>query len=380
MKIIFGADAIKYPLTGIGRYAYELAKQLQHSADVSEFFFLNGRRISTSLPAVSELAPSSQGLRTLVKKSYIATELYRYVFPWLKARTLNQYPEYIYHSPNFYLPKCAGRTVATFHDLSVFTWPECHPKERVRYMQKELRLTLERASALITDSEYTRQELARYFSYPINKIYTAKLASSGDFYPRHQEDINQILVKFGLVSGQYSLFTGSIEPRKNIATLLDAYQRLPVSLRQQCPLVISGFKGWNSADIHRRFADAERQGWLRYLGYTSAPDLPYLFAGAKSFIFPSLYEGFGLPVLEAMASGVPVVCSNSSSLPEVVGDCALMTEAQDVEGLTAAIIRSLEDEQWRHYATEAGLARAKQFSWENCARETLYAYKMVGAN
>lgn len=110
------------------------------------------------------------------------------------------------------------------------------------------------------------------------------------------------------------------------------------------PLVISGFKGWNSDDLHKRFMKGEREGWLRYLGFTPYADLPALYAGATTFIFPSIYEGFGLPVLEAMASGTPVVCSNSSSLPEVVGDVALMCDALDVETLTTLIIKSLEDD------------------------------------
>ncbi|HDV3496975.1 TPA: glycosyltransferase family 4 protein, partial [Escherichia coli] len=183
--------------------------------------------------------------------------------------------------------------------------------------------------------------------------------------------------KYNLSFKNYTLFIGSIEPRKNISTLLTAYNRLPLSLRQRVPLVISGFKGWNSDDLHKRFMKGEREGWLRYLGFTPYADLPALYAGATTFIFPSIYEGFGLPVLEAMASGTPVVCSNSSSLPEVVGDVALMCDALDVETLTTLIIKSLEDDPWRLWAGEHGIQRASQFSWERCASETITAYKQV---
>ncbi|WP_413738031.1 glycosyltransferase family 4 protein [Sodalis sp. RH21] len=379
MKVILGTDPIKYPLTGIGRYTYELAKALQsyESSELSELLFLQGRHISRDIPAASETAPRNTGLKRMVQRSRLASELYRLTAPWLKTRALKPYPQHIYHGPNFYLPPGVDNCVATFHDLSVFSFPECHPAERVRFMHKELSLTLRRAKVLITDSEFTRRELAQYFNYPLAKIVTARLASSGEFYPRDGQQINQALLPFGLSAGQYSLFTGSIEPRKNLKTLLDAYQQLPVSLRQRYPLVICGFKGWGSESLHARFEQAEKEGWLRYLGFARADDLPWLFAGARAFIFPSLYEGFGLPVLEAMSSGVPVVCSNSSSLPEVVGDCALMHDPLDADGFTTSIRQSLEDALWREAAISAGLERAKLFSWRRCAQETINAYNQV---
>ena len=377
MKVIFGTDPIKYPLTGIGRYTYELAKQLERSSDISELLFLSGRTISEKLPDFSFSKEENSKIKAFARKSKFARELYRYASPWLKSRALNSYIDFIYHSPNFYLPPRIINAIATYHDLSIFTWPQCHPKDRVGYMRKELLLTLKRAQVLITDSEFTRKELAEYFDYPIEKIVSAPLASSGDFYPREYASLQSLMGRLNLIAGQYTLFTGTIEPRKNIATLLDAYERIPLKMRTQYPLVICGFSGWNSDVLHRRFELAAQQGWLLYLGYLSSEELPLLFSGAKTFLFPSLYEGFGLPVLEAMASGVPVVCSNAASLPEVLGESGLMCDALDVEGLTTAIIKSLEDENWRSRSIELGLSRAKTFSWAKCAQETIKAYKQV---
>ncbi|WP_145556286.1 glycosyltransferase family 4 protein [Yersinia canariae] len=377
MKVVFGTDSIKYPLTGIGRYTYELARELKNSDEVFNLLFLQGRKISRNLPEPNMESSATSGLKNIVKNSAVASELYRLSAPWLKSLALRPYKSFIYHSPNFYLPPRVNNAVATFHDLSIFKWPQCHPENRVRYMQKELLLTIKRAKVLITDSEFTRKELAEYFDYPIEKIVTAPLASSGDFYPRNYTTLQSLMTKLGLTAGQYTLFTGTIEPRKNIATLLDAYERLPLDLRSRFPLVICGFSGWNSESIHRRFELATQQGWLLYLGYLSAEDLPLLFSGARTFLFPSLYEGFGLPVLEAMASGVPVVCSNAASLPEVLGDSGLMCDALDVDGLRSAIIQSLEDENWRNKAIEMGLIRAGTFSWQRCAQETIKAYKQV---
>ncbi|MDM2732323.1 glycosyltransferase family 1 protein [Citrobacter sp. Cy070] len=377
MKVIFGTDAIKYPLTGIGRYAFELAKYLSDAPEISELLFLNGHRLTHQMPVAKENSSSTEGLKSLIKKSRLASEVYRLTAPWLKTNVLKNHKDAIYHGPNFYLPPSVDRCVVTFHDLSVFTLPQCHPPERVRYMRKELLHTVKRASVFITDSDFTRLELINYFNLPEDSVFTAKLACSSEFRPRNEEDITSVLGKYDLAFKKYSLFTGSIEPRKNITTLLDAYARLPVSLRIRTPLVISGFKGWNSDTLHRRFEQGEREGWLRYLGFTPSSDLPALYAGAVSFLFPSIYEGFGLPVLEAMASGTPVVCSNNSSLPEVAGCSALMCDAMDVETLTSLIMKSLTDTEWQQSATKSGLSQVSQFSWKRCATETIAAYKKV---
>ena len=377
MKVIFGTDAIKYPLTGIGRYAFELIKCLSDDPEISELLFLNGHRLTQQMPVAKENGSSTEGLKSLVKKNGLASEIYRITAPWLKTHVLKNHKDAIYHGPNFYLPPKVDRCVVTFHDLSVFTLPQCHPPERTRYMRKELLQTVKRASVFITDSDFTRLELINYFNIPENRVCTAKLACSSEFRPRSEDDIISILRKYKLVFKKYSLFTGSIEPRKNIATLLDAYERLPLLLRKQIPLVISGFKGWNSGILHRRFEKGEREGWLHYLGFTPSRDLPALYAGAVSFLFPSIYEGFGLPVLEAMASGTPVVCSNNSSLPEVAGCSALMCDAMDVETLTSLIMKSLTDTEWQEKATESGLLHASEFSWKRCAVETIAAYKKV---
>lgn len=377
MKVILGTDPIKYPLTGIGHYTCELARGLMQCPEIEPLWFLHGRRLQYQLPLPQSSASFSQGLRQRLQKSRVAAELFRLTAPWLKTQVLRQHPDAIYHGPNFYLPPHIERCVATFHDLSIFNWPQCHPPERVRYMQKALQDSIRRAAILITDSDFTRKELMHYFNLPPTKVFTARLASNKAFYPRQVGDINRIISGYGLTAGHYCLFAGTIEPRKNIGILLDAYENLPPKLRLAIPLVISGYQGWCSEALHHRFARAQAAGWLRYLGYMKQEDLPFLFAGARSFLFPSLYEGFGLPVLEAMASGVPVVCSDSASLPEVAGDCALMCAANDAEKLRELILQSIEDESWREQASARGLARASQFSWQQCAQETVHAYQQV---
>ncbi|GAB6403772.1 glycosyltransferase family 4 protein [Pseudomonas sp. MHK4] len=377
MKLILSVEPVRFPLTGIGRYTYELALRLQQSPEITDLQFFAGRRFLPALPTASEASGSGYGLKRAVQKNFLAVEAYRLLMPLLRKHALKGHGDFLYHSPNYYLPPFAGRSVATFHDLSPFTWSHCHAPQLVRYLQKELKTTLERADALITDSEYTRKELADYFSWPIERIHTVPLASSAEFHPRNTEELTSTLSRHGLKVGGYSLFVGTIEPRKNIETLLDAYSRLPLDVRKRWPLVLTGYHGWRNENIHQRLESAKREGWAYYLGFVPSEDLPLLFAGARLFTFPSLYEGFGLPVLEAMSSGVPVICSNSSSLPEVAGEAALMCDAQDTETLTELIQRGLEDEMWRASAVEQGLLHAARFSWERCAMETLEVYQKV---
>lgn len=385
MKVILNIDAVRFPLTGIGRYAYELARHLETGSrtGIDDLKFMRGRHFLSDLPNAgislgsTAITRSKKRIRELAQKSTFLSEMYWRASSTMNSMALNKYQDHIYHSPNFYLPSFDGKSISTFHDLSIFTWPECHPKERVRYMVKELQLTIQRADALITDSEFTRKELADYFSLPLDKIFSVPLASSGEFYVHTIEELQPVLAKYNLTANKYTLFTGTIEPRKNITTLLDAYERLPLAFRKEWPLVVSGFKGWSSEKIHARLDKGREEGWLYYLGYTPASDLPAIFSGARLFVFPSLYEGFGLPVLEAMASGVPVISSNAASLPEVVGDVAMMFDPLDVDTLSELIKKGIEDDIWRNEAIRGGVERAATFSWQRCADETINVYQQV---
>ena len=326
MKVILSIDPVRYPLTGIGRYTYELAKNLKNVSLVEQLRFFAGRRFVNALPRpVESLKPASSpgfSLRKTILTIPFATQIYSRAISAAKRFELRGNSDFVFHGPNFYLPAFDGKMVCTFHDLSIFTWAHCHPPERVRYMRKEIALTLKRADMLITDTEFTRLEVASYFSWPLDKIRAVPLACSSEFRPRTDDEIIPVLNKYSLILRGYSLYVGTIEPRKNLASLLAAYKLLPMSIRRQWPLVLIGYRGWRSDDIHAQISAAAAEGWAQYLGFVEADDLPFIYSGARLFTFPSLYEGFGLPVLEAMASGVPVVCSNSSTLTEVAGDAA----------------------------------------------------------
>jgi len=381
MKVILSIDSVRFPLTGIGRYTFELAGQLEKMPQVEQLLFFSGHRLVHGLPEAAQAAQParsiSAGSRRLILKSQLAVAMYRLASPFIKRHALRGHPDHVFHGPNFYLPPFDGPSVCTFHDLSVFTWAHCHPPERVRFMRKEIALTLERANMLITDAEYTRQEIASHFSWPLEKIRAVSLACSEDFRPRTPGELSPLLGRYGLTPGGYCLYVGTIEPRKNLDTLLDAYALLPQPVRRQWPLVLAGHRGWHSEQLHTRIEAAAAEGWVHYLGFVEDEWLPLIYAGARIFVFPSLYEGFGLPVLEAMASGIPVVCSNSSTLPEVAGEAAAMCEPRDTDALSRLIAAGLEDEAWRAEAHHKGLLRAAGFSWQRCAEETVAVYREV---
>lgn len=378
MKVILSTDPIKFPLTGIGRYTYELACGLQQSG-LDDLQFLRGLKLQTDLPTPVSRNPMAETSKwkLFAQRTPFAVSLFQSINPKLKGFILRNKGNYIFHGPNYYLPPFAGKSVVTIHDLSAFLWPECHPPERVRYMQTEIKLSLKRASALITDTEHTRQEVASYFSYPLERIYAIPLASGKEFKPRSTKSLVQKLQNINLRPNEYTLFTGTIEPRKNLATLLNAYERLPKPLRYRFPLVIAGYKGWKSEGIHQRISKAQQEGWAQYLGFISQEHLPSLMAGARLFAYPSLYEGFGLPVLEAMASGTPVICSNSSTLPEIAGSAASFHDPYDVDTLTNLLRIGLEDSDWRDTARKTSIDRAKCFSWDHCVQETLKVYHQL---
>ena len=381
IDLILGADSINAPLTGIGRYALELARGLpEHPAiDQVRYFVLQGWVPLQNLLAAESgggvhAAASRPGLRNRLAGNRAAVRVYHALIPHWQRWQLRAEQGAIYHSPNYFLPPFPGRTVATIHDLSHHLHPQFHPAARIDYMRRALPGCLRRADHLITDAESVRQELVEHYGYPAERITAIPLGASPAFRPHTPEEASAHIAQWDLQPNGYSLYVGTIEPRKNLDRLLTAYESLPQVLRQRFPLVLAGGSGWRSEHTHQRMARAASAGWLRYLRYVSQADLPALYAGARVFVYPSLYEGFGLPVLEARASGVPVVTSNCSSLPEVIGSTGLQIHPEDEAALAQAIVRVLQDDPWRMQASEAGLRRSAQFSWQRCVEQTVQVY------
>jgi alpha-1,3-rhamnosyl/mannosyltransferase len=209
------------------------------------------------------------------------------------------------------------------------------------------------------------------------RISTTYLAADPRFKPAASEVLAPVLAGFGLTPGGYVLSVGTLEPRKNLTALFAAYAGLPAELRQRYPLAVAGMKGWGTEGLMRSAQDLIRRGELRLLNYVADDLIAPLYAGAAAFCYPSRYEGFGLPALEAMASGVPVITSNQTSLPEVVGDAGLMVDPDDIDGMREALRQLLEDRAFSEDLGQRGLRRSKLFSWERCADETFAVYQKV---
>jgi glycosyltransferase involved in cell wall biosynthesis len=375
MKIVLGVGAIKTPLTGIARYTMELAHNIPLVEDISSVKFFIRNKLLNSNENLLKSRILSPKLRNWILDQRLLVKSYQIINPIRQKHVLKNYGEYLYHGPNFYLPPFPGRSVVTMHDLSVYTWSECHPESRVRYMQSEIEKTLTRASMLITDSEFNRKELIDYFSWPASKVISVPLASGETYFPRSDEDVMPTLNLFGLTNKGYALFVGTIEPRKNLNVLLDAYESMQIKDRLAIPLVIAGFYGWKSGGLHDRLKVAENQGWLRYLGYVAEEHLPSLFCGAKMFLFPSHYEGFGLPILEAMACGTPVISSNAASMPEVGGNAAIFINPDDVDLWRQKIQLLAQDNQLSKVKSDLGILHAANFSWQKTAIKTADVYR-----
>ena len=377
MKLILAVDAIKPPLTGIGRYTWELANRIPALPEVECMRFLVGGQWVSDIHSRMMQSPLKLAARRRLLRNRVAIAAYRLLSPMLLRRRLRRFGDHLFHGPNFYLPPFPGPAIATIHDLSIYRYPQFHPVERVAFMTKAIPVTLRRASFLITDSEYVRREVINFFGWPAAKIVAIPLGVPDEFHPRSVDLTAGVLSKYGVQHGDYALCVATIEPRKNIGAILSAYGALPSSLRARYPLVLAGDRGWRSESIHKQIEQGQQQGWLRYLGFVPEADLPILFAGARGFVFPSLYEGFGLPVLEALASGIPVLTSADSTLSEVASDAALLVDPQDEVAITAGIRVLLEDDAWRATAVVKSLAVAARYSWDKTARDTVAIYRAV---
>ncbi|ARN74947.1 glycosyltransferase family 4 protein [Oceanicoccus sagamiensis] len=418
MKIILEASALHPPLTGIGRYTYELAKRLPEQDDIDEVSYLFRGRLVKEIPydpkqphAVSEAPePSHTAGNTKTKQAFYTR------FRWLYYNRLTAFllracfaliarighwilyskvhlkallqplllfinspasKDVVLHAPNFVAPYISATSILTIHDLSIFKYPECHPASRVKYLSKAIPKSVKRASYIITDSEFTRSEVIEYFNFDPKHVIAIPLGVDPAFKPRTAPDIHQALQRYDLEYGGYALTVSTLEPRKNITQLIQCYLQLPEEVSRQRPLVIIGGKGWGSAPIMELIKEGEARSALRYLNYVHEDDLPLLYAGAHAFMLLSLYEGFGLPVAEAMASGVPVLCSNVSSLPEVSNGASYLVDPHDPATIMPGLDTVLHDQAWREQAIAKGLEVSANYCWEEVANNVAAVYRLV---
>jgi glycosyltransferase involved in cell wall biosynthesis len=267
---------------------------------------------------------------------------------------------------------CPIPSVVTIHDLAFIRFPQTFRAYNRTYLDFATRLTARRAARILTVSEHTRREVIGLLGVPPERVVVTPNAARAHFRPPPIGAIDQLRARHGLPE-RFLLYVGTLEPRKNLTTLLEAFAE--VARRTDATLLIGGGKGWLYTPIFERLAALGLRDRVRFVGYIDEEELPLWYAAATVFVFPSIYEGFGMPPLEAMACGTPVVTSNTSSLPEVVGDAGIMVDPHDAAALAAALTQLLNDADLRADLRTRGLQRAARFTWSTTAERTLRAYE-----
>lgn len=375
-------DAIHRPLTGIGRYAFELFAGLRQHSKVKEIkAFAHGRWVADPLFTSEQAQDSLQERNSLRKKlasSQTAVWAYSKLMPAICGWRLRQNHEALLFSPNYLLPAGPGKKVATFHDTSIHDHPSFHPPSRVSLVMRELPKTLKRVDLLIVVSDFTKARVLEHFDWPEERIHTVHLGVNHAFFNSAKETAaSQALKALQIESGHYTLCVATIEPRKNIDRLLAAYRQLPRTVRESCPLVLVGDQGWNSEATHKAIQAAQAEGWVRYAGYLPEDHLAIVMANCALFVFPALYEGFGLPVLEAMACGVPILCADLPSVYEFAGDSIQYMKADAVESMTEALDAALSDRGWLLEAGVLAEIKSRPYSWQRTVDQTVNVLSMV---
>jgi glycosyltransferase involved in cell wall biosynthesis len=277
------------------------------------------------------------------------------------------------------------RCVVTIHDLGFYYYPEAHTLSQNLYLRWSTRYNARIATRVIADSVATRNDLLRYYRVPgerIEVVYPGRDEALGPV--RDPEVLQDVRARYGL-SEPYLLYVGTLHPRKNLVRLVQAFSAFtkamaagPAKPKAEPQLVLAGQKGWLYEEILNQVRKLDLVDRVVFTGYVPDADLPAVLSGAVAFVFPSLYEGFGLPVLEAMACGTPVICSNVSSLPEVAGEAALQVDPLDVEALAEAIHWVISDAGLRATLVERGYEQVQRFSWQRCASQVLQVLEDAG--
>lgn len=365
LRVALSVDALTPQLTGIGRYCLELVHRLPADPRIESVAYFRGENWLED--------PST----LLQKDVYVPAKARPWKRNWDRWRSHGRFRNSIVHAPNYFLPAWAELGVATVHDLSVFKYPETHPLERIKAFEASFSSTVQRAALILTDCEWIRREVIEFTGISGNRVRAVPLGVAPEFRARPLEVLLHMLAPLGLIPGTYGLCVSTLEPRKRIGLLLDAWQNLPIGIRTRYPLVLAGASGWDNEPLMRQIENGRRENWLKFLGFVPESLLPFLYAGARAFAYPSQYEGFGLPPLEAMACGVPTMIAGDNCLPEVTDGAALVVDPNDIENMVDAITQMLEDNDWRAQASSAGTLLTSRYSWPACIENTVGAYQSL---
>jgi glycosyltransferase involved in cell wall biosynthesis len=368
MRIGIDARLVFYNRAGIGQYILQLVEALaQLHPKNDEFVLLQSRKDKACII-------HSNGF---VRKSLWTPSHNRFEQPALSFE-VSRLKLDLLHSPDFIPPfKRNCKSVITIHDLAFLLYPHFLTKESARYYG-QIDQAWRKTDHIIAVSEATKQDSIKMLGVPEKKITVIHEAANPIYRQVSLEIAQQHVKKQYKIDKDFILFVSTIEPRKNLPGLLHAYQQLREKYKRDELLVLAGSKGWLWEEVYETVADLNLENQVLFLGRVPSADLVYLYNAARVLVHPSFYEGFGLTPLEAMTCGTPAIVSNTSALPEVVGDAALMINPHDLDGLTVAMWRILTEKDLRKDLIQKGLKRAAKFSWQKAAQQTLKVYHKVG--
>lgn len=370
MKIVVNTVPLLSPLTGIGKYTWEICRAMERVAAENDYTYYYGY-YSPRLFCAGQGGLSVATVKDVIKNIPYMGRTLR-LLKGVGARLGRRHFD-VYFEPNFVpLQIPATKTVVAVPDLSPFLHPEWHRREMVEYFRDNFSKNIGRAGQIIAISDFIRDSAIHEFGFAADRITTIHLGYDREvFFRQNAAALPEIKQKYQLPE-RFILSVGSIEPRKNLLRLIKAYQQLPASLRSEVKLVLVGFRGWDNAEVMALLKTLKED--VSYLGYVAETDLAGLYNLAELFVYPTLYEGFGLPPLEAMACGCPVMVSNVASLPEVCGEAAQYVNPLDVEEMGHQMRRLLGDETGLARMSQLGQEQASRFSWEKAAREHLQVF------
>jgi len=378
LNVLIDASVLLQPHAGIGTYTREIIRRFPDiNPDLSMDLFLGHRwgrldDVSTLLKGGTSASSAGEGAwRKTAKQIPGARQAWNAFKRYQFESGLSQRKADVLWAPCFMPPGWVDPAVITVHDLSHMRFHEFHPRNRLKWLDG-LPQALEKASAIITISEFCQREIMEIFNVSESRISVIPNGVSEEFSPVSVEVGNQILKKYGLIYGQYFLSVCTLEPRKNLSTLVKAYIQLPEDIRQAVPLVLVGLSGWGRENLKTYMGELGVKGHLIFTGYVPQEDLPGLYGGATAFAYPSLYEGFGMPAIEALACGAISLLSDAEALIEVAGTAARHLPAKDVIAWRDAMVWTygLKEEE-RSDLVLMGLQKSKIYSWDRTAQETL---------
>lgn len=378
-SVIINTIPLLSKFTGIAKYTYEISRRiLQMRQNVDATFYYGYCTKKLYFPEVVDISTEerlAKKLKNLLTKSTYFKKIARASILF-SSKFMNRECD-IYWEPNTVPIRyiMSKHLITTVHDFSFHAYPEWHRKETREYFQKHFWDNIVRSKTIITASQYTKNEICEILHYNpanVHVIYHGVDHDNFKVYERHM--LNSFNELYELPE-KFILFVGSIEPRKNLKNALRAYNSLPDAFKKEYKFLLAGFSGWNNAEVMEIIC--QEKGNIIYLGYLSDRDLANLYNLATMFIYPSLYEGFGLPPLEAMACGTPVIVSRVSSMPEICGDAAYYVDPLDVNSIAEGIYAMATNEKMRKELVQKGLHKAKTFNWDTSAKEHLAVFKKV---